>query len=880
MVPRQYGLSTWLRRRSRPALAAVLICMTWVLVPSTHAIAGTSPAVSPVPEPSTAPIKPAAISRAATSPSPSLSPTATSGIPLLAVSVASAYGGSVPTNPWQGSPDTNFVGQLTSGDASAILLTNSSSTDMSITDVSVTMTPGTTFDLWGSSLTVPAHGFLILTETAPGNFDTDDFSSCTNPPLPVISVVSTIGAQTFFDRSLVLDTDVNCGASTEFSDWRVAAENTVRPLIFIPGVGGSSLFLEQGSQPVPTVDGSLFDPKLAPGTKLWVNKDVLQQNILNISGTLGQLRFSPTSTPQPLVPGVSARHNELYTDAGGYGDVVPFFQRNGYVLDSTLFIVTYDWRASVESHVAEVEAAVRAALNANPGADGVDIVAHSMGTLVTRAFLTSGDPTLRARVKHVVLLGGPQLGTPNGSNALIFGECLTTMAFLHGFLKICPISEQDLQFVFRTLPGGADLAMSPQYYTFFDGSDAQHPLPFVDTRTAAEGGIPGSDYARLRQEETLNQTTPANLDGAEAFHSNDLTWLSDLPSLGVTAKVSIVVGTGQPTMGQIREVFVPNPVDPQRPGTRAFDYVAVDGDGTVTRQSASLEDSAKGIQDHGAATVYYRPFVHGDLVAQGKGLDLALRLVDDDPTVETGTPQPPSGAILSVHSPMQMLVTDSSGRRVGAIGDTTFEEVPGATYQQFGDMKLVMLPPSGTYSASFVGTDTGQAVIRLRELTSGTVSRSAVFLNVPTTSAAKASMTFDAATGVTSAITDDVNGNGTNVQTIEPNQLSGPAAQEQTGPSITNVSPTDGGTIVAQGGPSTGVTVPVSWQASDALSGLNSSFAVLDAGTAIGQVLPSPTEVVLDIGTHSLDIYSDNKAGVWTHVHTTFQVVDCGSLCT
>jgi pimeloyl-ACP methyl ester carboxylesterase len=806
------------------------------------------------------------------------------GIPLLTVEVASAYGANTPTNPWVGSADTNVVGQPTTGDESAVLLTNNSATPLSVTDVSVTMAPGTTFDLWGSAMTVPAHGFLILTETAPGNFDTDDFSTCTDMPLPSISVVSTVGAQTYYDRSLVMDTDVNCGASTEFSDWKVALPSTVaRPLIYIPGIGGSSLFLERGSITVPTRDGGTFDPKIAAGTKLWVNQDLLTQQVLNLSGTLGQLRYSPTSSPQPLVPGVAPRHDELFTDAGGYGDVVPFFLRRGYVLDKSLYIVAYDWRAPVESHVSEVEDAIRAAVAANPGADGVDIVAHSMGTLVTRAFLTRGDSTLRTAVKHVVLMAGPLLGTPSGSNALIFGECLKTMDFLHGFVKICPLSEQDIQFVFRTLPGGADLAISPQYYTFFDGSDAQHPVPFVDTRTAAEGGISGTGYARLRQEEVLNQTTPAILDGAESYHADDLTWLSSIASSGFTGKVSLVVGTGTPTIGQIREVFVPNPVDPTRPGSRTFDYVATDGDGTVARQSAAIEDPAKGIQDHGPATVYYRPFSHADMAANGKGLDLAFQLISDDPNVAVGAPQAPSGTILSVHSPMEVVVTDAGGRRVGATGGDTFEEVPGASYQQFGDVKLVVLPATGTFSATFHGTDTGQATVRLRQIGSGSVSQSAVFLGVPTTPSSTATMTLDAGAGTASAMTVDVNGNGTTIATITPNQLTGAAAQEVAGPSVTAVSPSDGSTAILQGGPAADPTIPVSWQAADSVSGLDSTFAVLDAGTSLAQTMSGPGPAVLAEGTHTLDVYADNKAGVWTHTQTTFTVKSCadvpGAIC-
>src|SRR5579875_1434759 len=75
-------------------------------------------------------------------------------------------------NPWDGSPNTIFVGNNDTPDSGAILITNNSNAPITINDVTVVVA-GVPFDLWGSNV-VPAGGNLILTQTNGENFDTSD----------------------------------------------------------------------------------------------------------------------------------------------------------------------------------------------------------------------------------------------------------------------------------------------------------------------------------------------------------------------------------------------------------------------------------------------------------------------------------------------------------------------------------------------------------------------------------------------------------------------------------------------------------------------------------------------------------------------------------
>jgi RHS repeat-associated protein len=140
--------------------------------------------------------------------------------------------GFTPT-PWNGSPNVNFVGvdpgPPTGMDAGAVRIENTSSTALTLTDVSVTI-GSTVFDLWGSAITVPANGSAVLTQTATGNFDTSDVNNtattnaCTQSgQFPAIKITTSGISYTFLDNNQVLNTGgidrANCTGRGESQQW-------------------------------------------------------------------------------------------------------------------------------------------------------------------------------------------------------------------------------------------------------------------------------------------------------------------------------------------------------------------------------------------------------------------------------------------------------------------------------------------------------------------------------------------------------------------------------------------------------------------------------------------------------------------------------------
>lgn len=155
--------------------------------------------------------------------------------PTLAVSVG--YADNLRPNPnfpipWEGSPNTTFIGQGPTFDAGAIRLDNNSSSPITVDSVVVDLgRPGPTFNLWGS-FTIAPNSTVILTQTnsATENFDTSDFPivGCGQPlspnetRIPKVTVTIAGTPATFTDSGHILDTggfDLVCQGN-ESLGWR------------------------------------------------------------------------------------------------------------------------------------------------------------------------------------------------------------------------------------------------------------------------------------------------------------------------------------------------------------------------------------------------------------------------------------------------------------------------------------------------------------------------------------------------------------------------------------------------------------------------------------------------------------------------------------
>lgn len=728
-----------------------------------------------------------------------------------------------------------IIGQGTlNGVAHAFLLTPISSAP-NVTAI----TPSTGPRTGSTTVTITGTGFTGATAVSFGGTPATSFTVNSDSQITAVSPPHAAGTVD------VTVTSPDGMSQIVLVDHFTYATDHLRPVIFIPGILGSELEATQsGSATFTTSTGQTQTETYKAGDIIWPNltKAVLDPAYLDL------LRF--TDDGQPMVNGIAPNGN-LVTLPGGYTNTERLFTNNGYTEGSSFFVFTYDWRYGAERQVGvwhegtqlrsgSLDELIQHAMELS-GTDSVDIVAHSMGTQVARAYLTGGIH--RSAVAHAVLLGAPNEGTPLGSWSAIQGGCFPSNL-------LCLLSPTQEQYIMRTLPGALELTASPDYCTIYDGHDAQHPDPFVNTLITS----PVSGCSELQDLERNAQAPAAGLQAANAFHADDLSWLNSVPS---GTAVSLFAGTGQCTLGQIQES---SSFDLATLSTvPTFDYKEVDGDGTVVRQSASLSDG----QFAPGASIYYRPTSHMGLANDDGVLHDVLAVLHGQHPSTGSTQQRWGCTTVSVHSPMELQVTDSNGRVLGGpSADALSYQIPDASYDRFGDMKVATLEDAGSYTITLFGTADGEGTVRLRTITQDGVSQEIIFRHVPTTPSSRGTLSFDTATGTATDLVVDGNGDGTHVVTIAPTTLTGAAANDQAPPSLTVDAPAAGQAVVG--------AFNLHWTATDAESGVADSLAVIDAASS-RQVVNTPGVLSLPPGQHTVDVYAEDQAGNAAHQQLTLQ---------
>ena len=165
-----------------------------------------------------------------------------------------------------------------------------------------------------------------------------------------------------------------------------------------------------------------------------------------------------------------------------YGQIIDTLQRfGGYVLgtpgtparlgERRYYVFPYDWRQDNVEAVRALERLVDTIRrDYNDAALRVDIVAHSMGGLIARYYLRYGTEDVldgresqvtlygTSRVRKLVLLGTPNMGSASSLHAFLVGEPI-------GLKRIPPE-------VLATLPSGDQLFPHPSYcvLVFFSAS--------------------------------------------------------------------------------------------------------------------------------------------------------------------------------------------------------------------------------------------------------------------------------------------------------------------------------------------------------------------------------------------------------------------------
>lgn len=653
----------------------------------------------------------------------------------------------------------------------------------------------------------------------------------------------------------------------------------LRPLIFVPGIAGSELTAVRdspsGGRTFVDSHGSSKTESYTTGETIWLNGSKLEPlpQAFNDQEFLDLLRFDSSGNPlfgdfapsgrfvtttvhPPLAPAQTV---------APYGNVIPALSRAGYGLGNNLFIFAYDWRYNADHARGDLDAMVGQVLT-QTGATSVDIIAHSMGTMVTRDYLLYGAN--RSKVHSVVMLAPPNLGTVKGTVAVHQGVCLPDNLTGIQVVGNCYISDRTVRYIYRTIPGGLDQAPSQAYYAVYNGRDAAHPVAFRDDTVKP----PAVDWAALAKYETAPgpsdtncilvfcqdeaPVTTAAFNAANAFHNQEDDWYNR-----VNTPVAIMVGTGKCTIGQILKEPVVTFSRAGRMVSTRWDIRNIDGDGTVTRRSASLDDGRLAPN----VTLYYRNFDHSGMGSESSVLADAVAILQGSPPAQgaIGAPNSKTCHQIIVESPMELQITDSQGRRLGSLdGQTDYREQPTNEFMRLDDTKNATIYGGGSFRADLQGTDDGEASIKMRVVGVDQTIKVLAFNHIPVTPKTKAFFTFDTNDSITSLLTVDPDGTGQHIQTIAPFEITS-NPDDDVPPTIDVLAPRPGQVVVGN--------FAVNWTATKTTGNpVSQTFGIIDAGGASPQKVDRPGSFTVPAGAHTLDLYAEDALENSTAVHVDF----------
>lgn len=522
------------------------------------------------------------------------------------------------------------------------------------------------------------------------------------------------------------------------------------PLIFIPGIGGSEFKSTQDFTSDIRDCGTSAPISYKNNDIIWVNKIIA--GLSSCDDYLDVLKLqNDGSTPE--YPQISLS-NTIFQDS--YKDVINFLQENGYELNKTLFIFPYDWRKDL-SLTSEPLNNLITSIKLQTNSQKVDLVAHSMGGLVAKNYIS--DSSQASSVRKLVTLGTPYLGSVKLLKALQYGDYFGE-AYILGGLSINPNEIKD---IIQNFPGAFDLMPSQTYYKFYNDNTEELPKPFRDDSDIDHNNITGSlNFGQIRELlNNFNHNIPL-FDLADNFHSQiDQIWQTTTNGVDI----SLIVGSGQPTLLQIHEqnkIKFHFDIDTGLQVNKREEIFG-NGDGTVPLYSASLANES--LSFAGPSKIYYSNQEHGNLVNRNTGpaLFLLKNLLEDKNELPVGIQTKPyklNGKAIIIQSPVELNIYDQLGNHTGPTSSGHFEtNIPGSKYDTLGSSKHIWLPNEGQYIIKLSATDNGSFDLKIRDFKNDKNTGLILFKDIALTTATQGQMDFDT-NNSTPILKIDTNGDG------------------------------------------------------------------------------------------------------------------------
>src|SRR3989338_1603088 len=366
------------------------------------------------------------------------------------------------------------------------------------------------------------------------------------------------------------------------------------PVIIIPGILGSQLF--HGDEEIWIHRTKI----LLPGDQ-FLDALMMDENGVSLENiTVGDILRKPLP---------------IFDYSVGLIEVL---ENAGYEENIDLFVFPYDWREDVTVSEDKLKDKIDLVKNTT-GFEKVDIIAHSMGGLVVKAYISEHD---ESSINKLIFVGTPHLGSPEAAVALLFGK--QTPKFF--------ASTAEMKKIARNMPSIYELLPSRNYFNF--------------------SGYLKKDGRLLNFDETAQELLSLGmnvglLNLGDDFHSNGIDGMSFQ-----TPYVFNINGCNTPTLGAFKaehnDLRLPRSIQ------------ILQGDGTVPLRSSNVSVIPQN-------SYYVDDITHDTMLTNESIRSLIAALLtdnvfDDDKITKDSTEcKLKRGKILAIYSPVQMDVTDVHG---------------------------------------------------------------------------------------------------------------------------------------------------------------------------------------------------------------------------
>lgn len=434
---------------------------------------------------------------------------------------------------------------------------------------------------------------------------------------------------------------------------------------------------------------------------------------------------SPSPTPNPVVilPGMGGSWNTLALITGSTGNAwkkTPFikiydnlkntFLNAGYTENQDYFEFYYDWRKRVENLADDLNNYLGIVLNNQPPKTKVDLVGHSLGGLIARAYAQKYGVE---KIDNLVTTGSPHEGAAPAYLAWA-GAAM------------------DESFSWESI--GLEL-----YLHLHQGRYSSPVIAVQNLSPSLKDMLPIFDFAKHSDDTII----PVN---SMQTVNDYLVELKENLNSGLTDLMTTIAGSEKETVEWIKlgdrsvsDRLLNRWLDGRPTG---YDYTN-DGDGTVLSKSALIENTnQETVSDN-----------HMDLVQTQTGIDAIMATLDIDTPAQIGNEQPsrnPSLLFL-LHSPAEITVTDPNGGQAGFGVD---KPITNSFYSQEDKLLLIYNALAGEYQTTITGTDNGSYQLEIGQLTNNGNYWSSLVDEIQTASTDVWTVNFDSQNPLSDPVVD------------------------------------------------------------------------------------------------------------------------------